>query len=415
MRTRILPRSRGIAAVQHHADRVHRRGHGDGRVSGERWIVGRIAASFRLVAHRALLHVDGAPHLHHRGLDQARVAGRRRLGIAFRQRLEVDRHRLGVLVRHVLQAVVDHFGHRAVHGGARGDADLQQVADLLQAPVAEPRLAVAGERGRIPVLVRDHPALEFLRLLRAAEPVDRGMAHGAVPEPLDEIRAAIPLRGLRRVGAIFAFPEVERAPSQQQLALVERKAQLVGLVLLFHRRHRLQVREDRVGILAGDLRVLRERHRGIEQRAVARDALVHGPVEVVRGPQADAGLVVGRDVGHVEVAERGGHRAAPGERLAGGLRVAGDAVARAREIFAAVDDLRARLRHGGAFGAGVGGKVAAMRHLPREARDRHADHHHDAQDGGAIHFSSFVPHAIGMRAGLGAPGEESRGGSCIDR
>ena len=40
-----------------------------------------------------------------------------------------------------------------------------------------------------------------------------------------------------------------------------------------------------------------------------RDAGVHHPVEIVGGPAADAGVVVGRDVGHVQVAERRRHRA----------------------------------------------------------------------------------------------------------
>jgi hypothetical protein len=183
------------------------------------------------VAERALLVVDLAAVLHHRRLDEPRLARRQRIGVALGQRLQVDRHRLGVGVGHVLQAVVDHLGHRAVDRGPRRDAHLQQVGDLLDLPVAEPGLAVRGQRRRVPVLVRDHPALELLRLLRAAERVDRGVAHRAVAEALDEIGAAVPLLRLLRVGLVFAFLEVERAPADQELALVERKAKLVRPVL----------------------------------------------------------------------------------------------------------------------------------------------------------------------------------------
>ena len=63
---------------------------------------------------------------------------------------------------------------------------------------------------------------------------------------------------------------------------------------------------------------------------------MHHSVEVVGRPLADAGLVVRRDVGDVEIAERRGHRPAARELLAVGVGVAGDAIARAREIFAAL-------------------------------------------------------------------------------
>src|SRR5262245_51888792 len=52
-----------------------------------------------------------------------------------------------------------------------------------------------------------------------------------------------------------------------------------------------------------------------KMRAVARDALVHGPPEGRLRPIADAGLRIGRDVGRIEDAEWRGKRVAAGEFL----------------------------------------------------------------------------------------------------
>ncbi len=73
---------------------------------------------------------------------------------------------------------------------------------------------------------------------------------------------------------------------------------------LRYRRQRPQEREDRVGVGAGDLRVVRIREGRVQMGAVRALALVHGAIEIVRRPGADAGLRVGREVGGVDVAER---------------------------------------------------------------------------------------------------------------
>ena len=92
------------------------------------------------------------------GAGDVRGLGRRRP--ALRQAFEIDGHRLDVGVRQILQAVVDDIGHRPVDRAARRDPGLKQIGDILQAPVAESRLLVRGQRRRVPVLHWNQAALE---------------------------------------------------------------------------------------------------------------------------------------------------------------------------------------------------------------------------------------------------------------
>src|SRR4030095_2190696 len=94
------------------------------------------------------------------------------------------------------KAVVGDFRHGAIHGGAMGHADLKQIRDVFHAPVPETALLLGPERRRVPVLFGDHPAFESLRLTRAAEPVDGSVAHRAMAEAFDQVRAPAPLRRL---------------------------------------------------------------------------------------------------------------------------------------------------------------------------------------------------------------------------
>ena len=108
-------------------------------------------------------------------------------------------------------------------------------------------------------------------------------------------------------------------------------------VLLVHRRDCLQVGEDRVAVGARDLGVGRERHRRIDQAAVRESGRcawscrsrprVHFPIPV---------SAIRRDVGRVECAERRRHRAPASEDAALRRGVAGNAIAGAGEIFAAL-------------------------------------------------------------------------------
>ena len=153
-------------------------------------------------------------------------------------------------------------------------------------------------------------------------------------EAFDQIGAPVPVRRLGRIGLELALLEEQRAPSDDQRAVVEGKLQIVRRFTLLHRRDRAQVSVDRVAVLARHLGVGGKRHRRIDQPAVGETPVVHHLVELVGRPHADAGLRIGRDVGGVERAERRLHRQAAGKGLAFARGVTGDAVAGAGEIFA---------------------------------------------------------------------------------
>jgi hypothetical protein len=61
---------------------------------------------------------------------------------------------------------------------------------------------------------------------------------------------------------------------------------------------------------------------------------VHNSVEIIRGPRADAGFRIGRDVGRIDRAKGRCHRQATGEQSSARIRVAGDAIPGARQVFA---------------------------------------------------------------------------------
>src|SRR6266851_5159127 len=73
--------------------------------------------------------------------------------------------------------------------------------------------------------------------------------------------------------------------------------------------------------------------------AVLGNALAQGAVEILEAPGAEPGLLVRRDVGRIERAERRRQGAAAGEALAVvlGIGVAADAIRRVEDIGAALD------------------------------------------------------------------------------
>lgn len=376
VRTRILERARRIAAVQDHADRVDRRFHHDRMVARERRICRRLARAGFGVAGRAVVRVDLLALVEQRVAELLRrlvLHVLRRFSL-LRDRLQVRRHRARILVAHVLQAVVHDVGHRAEHRALVRHAGLQQVRQLLHVPVAEAEFLVVRQRRRIPVLQRNQAAREGCRIHRAAHHVDRRVAHRAVAEAFDEVRAAVPFDRLRRIRLVFAFLEEQRAPADQQVAVVERELQFVRTARHRYRRDRTQVRVDRVRVGARDLRVAREREARVEQAAILRTAGVHRAVEVVRRPLADAVLVVRRDVRRVHRAERRRHRQAARERLAAAHGVARDTVADACEVFALLD------QRGLVGRRGRDGSIAVQRVAGRP-QNRHEGGSRDDRDG----------------------------------
>ena len=96
-----------------------------------------------------------------------------------------------------LRGVADHAHHRSAGGIAIGRLPgLEEIGDVLGAPVAEPLLRDV----RHPALAfRVRPPGETLRRDDAAEKIARAVALGAMAETSDEIGAAIPLRRTRRI------------------------------------------------------------------------------------------------------------------------------------------------------------------------------------------------------------------------
>ena len=88
-----------------------------------------------------------------------------------------------------------------------------------------------------------------------------------------------------------------------------------------------EVGEDEVGVGAGDLGVIGVGEGGIEVGAAFSDSFVHGAVELVGIPGADAGFEVWGEVGAGDGAEGGFDAASTGEGGHVGGGVAGDAVA----------------------------------------------------------------------------------------
>ncbi len=114
-------------------------------------------------------------------------------------------------------------------------------------------------------------------------------------------------RALRRQRRLRAQVQEQQVPARDERAELQREMQPVGQRRGTHRLPRHEVGVERV-----DVRVLHAREvlvgeGRIEQVAVPCDALAQRPGKGRFGPQPDAGLAIGRDVGRVDRAERRGH------------------------------------------------------------------------------------------------------------
>ena len=240
------------------------------------------------------------------------------------------------------------------------------------------------------------------------------MAFAAMRQRLGEIGAAIPFRAFRRIGLEARIRIEHRRPEAHRPALVERERQRVGGRCRAHRRQAEQIGFDRQRVRIRNVSVGRIRHRRIKPRAVAPDAAMHGVEEILIAVIADAGFLVGRDVGGIKRAERQLEAESAGIFLAARRGVADHAVRRLRQIFATLDNacLRQRGRHTGRIGAAI----IRQRHI-RAGAERHragaADnpdpydqyYHHDGGDAeqnatrGRAHafFPAISARSIGSR------------------
>ncbi len=108
---------------------------------------------------------------------------------------------------------------------------------------------------------------------------------------------------------------------------------------LLHRRLRLQVGEEIGNVPVAHAGEGRIRKDGEVIGAVIGDALAQRPAEILEGPIADPGLLIGGDVRRVEDAERRGQRATAGQTRAVvlGVGVTAGAIRRVEDIGAALD------------------------------------------------------------------------------
>ena len=144
----------------------------------------------------------------------------------------------------------------------------------------------------------------FLSVVEREGQIARRVAFAAMRQRFGEIGAAIPFRALRRIGLEAGVRIEQRRPEHHRPALVERKGERVFRRRRMHRRQAEQIGLDRQRVGVGHIGVGRVRHRRIEPRAVAADAAMHGIEKILVAVIADAGVLVGRDVGRIHHAER---------------------------------------------------------------------------------------------------------------
>src|SRR5262245_24353916 len=133
----------------------------------------------------------------------------------------------------------------------------------------------------------------------------------------------------------------EQTPERHQAALVERKPQLILRRDRPDRREGEEVRLDRQNIIVAEQGVRGVRECRVKMLPVLAHAEMHRGAEVVIAPVADAGLLVGGDVGRIELAQSTEVKfSATGERVMARRSVAADAIAGTYQILAPLAQLR---------------------------------------------------------------------------
>ncbi len=239
------------------------------------------------------------------------------------------------------------------------------------------RLGVPGHgRRRLVVQRRRVPSVHVaarhvLVALFRAQLVARRVAGAAVDERLGEIRAAVPLRALRRIGLEGAAIEVLVLPERHREARHEHR---VGGRRVAHGLARHDEGVERLEILVPEAReVLVGKHR-IVMVSFGVEAFAHRPLEIRHAPAADARFRIGRDVAGVHSAEGRLQRKTARIGFAAGRRMAGHAIAHRGEERALRDEGSVE-RARGHFRGRDGGRRRACHderrsHESRSTRDR---------------------------------------------
>ncbi len=323
-------------------DALHRGiGHQAGKGGGHALAVG-------LVASHAMLVIQRLAALHRSGVGLGARYLRAGLG---GQRFEINAHGEQILMVEVLGAVVDDLGHAARHGVILSATRLQQQREVLR---AEGFLQTgAAQIAGIPVLHRTAGEVE-----PAARPVGaqrffleeqpaRRMAGAAMPQPFDQIRAAVPLRALLGIGFEHRVAHEQPVPDRQRPADGHRPHHIgfaVGRGVWRHALHEIGI--QRVHVLRRDARVRRIRHGRVEVFAARRHTMAHRTVELFEAVVADAVRLVRGDVGGIDRAHGHDHLQTADKGLAARRRMAGHAITRAGQIRATLHLLVGKLgRH----------------------------------------------------------------------
>src|SRR6185437_16109633 len=206
------------------------------------------------------------------------------------------------------------FTHESRSVGTSVAAGPQILDDVADAPAPEPGPQVAGQVRSDPVL--DHRAAERLIVALRAEHSLRRVARAAMPESLDEVCAAVPLRGHRWIAMERVRRKVERVPADEARSDVDRERQAIARLHIMNGGNGLQISKDRVTVGAGDNREMRVGQRRIEVLASRRYAVVKRAVELVVGPGADPILAIAREVRRIDNSEGGLEAEPPLERTA---------------------------------------------------------------------------------------------------
>ncbi|MND97043.1 hypothetical protein D3C80_893530 [compost metagenome] len=160
------------------------------------------------------------------------------------------------------------------------------------------------------------------------------MATAAVPRPLDQIGAAIPLCALVVVRLVRRIVMEQLIPYRQRPAHRQRPTDVTGAVGGILRRHFVhQVVIQRAHIFRIHFGVGGIRHRRIKPVAVFSDPLTHGAVKLIKRISADALLFVRRDIGGVDIAQRRRELHAAGKQCAAWRGMAGGTVTGLGHVF----------------------------------------------------------------------------------
>lgn len=240
-------------------------------------------------------------------------------------------------IRRVWRGVIEHIDHRAERRTVAVMAMLGECDDVVFRLATEAGPHVAAQIRRVPgVELHSGEIIRAAVIERLFLPADTARRVAGTAMALHQICAAIPggvVAGLVDIAAVRREKEI---PDRERPAEAEHRRNLALQIPLTNRRHLLYVEvTGRHHIRVGELGIRRIMHRGIKAMAVLGDALPHGASEIRKAVVPDAGLRVRRDVGRVNIAEWRTHIEPASEGLTASDRMAGNAVAGARQIFAA--------------------------------------------------------------------------------